>query len=118
MYPSIKYTTQRRKISEMVEYDQQTCSNGNICLLYHVSYQLSYQKLKLLLTYMPVLRSNLYSKLVNVSKLESNEYPEEIKPFTCEHTACDNEQNDSTHSHLSCWECNNGRSFYFTSLAA
>ena len=67
---------------------------------------------------MPVLRSNLYSKLVNVSKLESNEYPEEIKPFTCEHKAFDSEQNDSTHSHLSSWECNNGRIFYFAFLAA
>ena len=67
---------------------------------------------------MPVLRSNLYSRLVTVSKLESNENPEKIITFTCEHRAFDNEQNDSTHSHLSSWECNNGRSFYFAFLAA
>ena len=67
---------------------------------------------------MPVLKSNLHSKLVTVSKLESNENPEVIIMFTSEHRACDSEQNDSTHSHLSSWECNNGRSFYFAFLAA
>ncbi len=41
---------------------------------------------------MPVLRSNLYSKLLTVSKLESNENPEKIIMFTCEHRACDSEQ--------------------------